>query len=129
MRSFKTDIDLNRPPLIVSVASPLLTERSLLAGQQFEKSALLEFRQRFSAAIYEVQQSCRKRGIDTSQLETHVGSLVNTQMLRLVAVDLNGIAAELETDDATAALLIGPRSTPPRGACRRERSARPQPKS
>ncbi|HET6181234.1 MAG TPA: hypothetical protein VFE61_30230 [Candidatus Sulfotelmatobacter sp.] len=52
MRSFKTDIDLNRPPLIVSVASPLLTERSLLAGQQFEKSALLEFRQRFSAAIY-----------------------------------------------------------------------------
>jgi len=96
--TYKSDIEINRPMVILSTSSAALTERSLNAEDQFEKNPLLDFLRRFSGPIYQLERGFREQGIDSSQLETHIAQLVNTQMIRLVAVDLNGMALQLENN-------------------------------
>lgn len=96
--TYKSDIEINRPMVILSTSSAVLTERSLNAEDQFEKNPLLDFLRRFSGPIYQLERGFREQGIDSSQLETHIAQLVNTQMIRLVAVDLNGMALQLENN-------------------------------
>ena len=91
-----SDVELNRPSLILSAASPALTERTYNAQDQFEKATLLDFIRRFFGRIYELEHELRDQGIDSSRLEAHLAQLINTQMFRLIAVDLNGMALQLE---------------------------------
>jgi len=56
----------------------------------------MEFFRTFAGPIYEVKLTCRDQGIDTSSLDSHLVQLVNTQVLRLVAMDLKGMAEQLQ---------------------------------
>jgi len=94
--SYKSEVDLNRPVQILSVSSPAITERTLTARDRYELAALSDFFPRFAGRIYATENAFRERGIDTSRLNTHLAHLINTEMLRLLSVDLNGMADQLE---------------------------------
>ena len=94
--TYESDIELNRPPLILAVSASAITERTIAAGEQFEKNTLLDFCRRFSGLLYELEQEFREQGVDTSRLHTHLAQLMNTQMIRLMAFDLNAMADQLE---------------------------------
>jgi len=94
--SFKASVETNRPMVVLSPTSVELTERSLVSQAQFENNALMEFFRTFAGPIYEVKLTCRDQGIDTSSLDSHLVQLVNTQVLRLVAMDLKGMAEQLQ---------------------------------
>ncbi len=96
LSSYHGDIQANRPLLILSSDSTILTDRSLAADREYETNALAIFADRFSGRLYEADLTLRREGIDTSRLETHVAALVNTQMLNMLAFDLRGMADQLE---------------------------------
>lgn len=94
--SYSGEIQANRPQLILSSTSTALTQQSLAADHEYDQRALTHFTIKFSGPIYEVEQTLRQQGIDTSRLETHLAALVNTQMLNLLAFDLRGMADQFE---------------------------------
>ncbi len=87
---------MNRPPFILSSNDMALTERSVAAAHEYEKNALHRFHVKLSGPIYVTEQRLKEEGIDTSPLETHIYGLVNTQMIKRLVVDLNGMADQLE---------------------------------
>jgi hypothetical protein len=94
--SFKNLVDANRPMRVLYMAAPARTEATITSETQYEQSALLTFFAKFGDRIYQVKLSMGKQGVDTSTLDTHLAQLVNTQVLRLVALDLEGMAEQLD---------------------------------
>jgi hypothetical protein len=93
--SYKNLVDANRPMRVLYTSSPTLTETSITAEAQYEQTALLNFFAKFGVRIYQVELSMKNEGLDTSSLDSHLAQLVNTQVLRLVALDLEGMAEQL----------------------------------
>jgi hypothetical protein len=94
--SYKNLVDANRPIRVLYTSSPTLTETSITAEAQYEQTALLNFFAKFGARIYQAELSMKNEGLDTSSLDSHLAQLVNTQVLRLVALDLEGMAEQLD---------------------------------
>jgi hypothetical protein len=96
-----TTLDTNRPTLVLASMSPAITQKSMDLNAEFERHAIFDFFREFAGRIDELLDACHRRHIDASRLEIHFAQLNCTQMFRLVAMDVKGLAQQLQNGKPT----------------------------